>query len=227
MRSRNIKIGFWENDDLGLQIDTVRILFIGLWCIADREGKLEGNVSKIRHLLFGYQNKQPDVNRYLTVLERLRFIQRYEVDGVSYILIPNFRKHQTPHNTEKSRNLPDYQPSPLGNGCVTESKPLRNLLNPESGTLNPEPGTLNKGFVVFYEAYPKKVGKQDALKAWIKLNPENGLNQKILSALEVHKKSDQWCRDKGKYIPHPASWLNKKRWEDEIKTEEVECPVNL
>jgi hypothetical protein len=69
--------------------------------------------------------------------------------------------------------------------------------------------------VRFWEAYPRKVGKQDALRAWNKLAPDDALLAVMLAALERQKSWDEWTRDKGRYIPHPATWLNGRRWEDQ------------
>ena len=71
------------------------------------------------------------------------------------------------------------------------------------------------GFETFYEAYPKKKGRANALKAWKKLCPDEKTLCEMLRALEWQKKSDDWKRDGGQYIPYPASWLNGRRWEDE------------
>lgn len=76
-------------------------------------------------------------------------------------------------------------------------------------------------FSVFWEAYPKKVSKPDALKAWKKLKPDAGLLKAIMDGLSRWKESDQWNRDNGQYIPYPATWLNKQKWEDEISTAPV------
>ena len=68
----------------------------------------------------------------------------------------------------------------------------------------------------FWEAYPKKVAKKEALKAFKKLNPDESLFKVILKALKPQRDSAQWKRDGGQYIPHAASWLNGRRWEDEL-----------
>jgi hypothetical protein len=72
-------------------------------------------------------------------------------------------------------------------------------------------------FDAFWRAYPRKVGKGAAVKAWSKIKPNDELQQKILTAIEAQKKTDQWSRDGGQYIPHPATWLNAARWDDEIQ----------
>ena len=73
---------------------------------------------------------------------------------------------------------------------------------------------LNK-FEVFWKAYPRRKSKGQAEKAFVKLRPDEKLFENILSAIEKAKKSEDWQKEEGKYIPHPATWLNAKGWEDE------------
>lgn len=75
------------------------------------------------------------------------------------------------------------------------------------------------GFAAFWAAYPKKTGKADALKAWNKLKPDIVLQAKMGEALTAQKKSPQWTKNNGQYIPMPSTWLNGKRWEDEVQTQ--------
>ncbi len=70
-------------------------------------------------------------------------------------------------------------------------------------------------FAEFWKAYPKKVGKEAARKAFKKIKPTADLLQRMLEAIKEQKASDQWKRDNGQYIPNPATWLNQGRWEDE------------
>lgn len=72
-------------------------------------------------------------------------------------------------------------------------------------------------FGVFWSAYPKKVGKQAALKSWKKIKPTAELFERILSSLEMAKQSDQWQREHGRFIPNPTTWLNQGRWDDELE----------
>ena len=80
--------------------------------------------------------------------------------------------------------------------------------------------SLVGNFKKFWEVYPRKVAKPSAEKAWKKLNPNEELLATILSAVEVHSKSPAWKKDDKQFIPHPATWLNQRRWEDETRTEE-------
>lgn len=74
-------------------------------------------------------------------------------------------------------------------------------------------------FAEFWSAYPKKVAKQYALKAWKRLKPDADLHDRIMRAVDAQKRSERWRRENGRYIPNPATWLNGGQWENE--TEEV------
>ena len=77
----------------------------------------------------------------------------------------------------------------------------------------------DNGFAIFWSAYPKHKGKADALKAWGKIKPSAELQATMGKALEAQKQSEQWRKDGGQYIPMPATWLNGRRWEDEVQTQ--------
>lgn len=72
------------------------------------------------------------------------------------------------------------------------------------------------GFDAFWLAYPNKKGKGKAIKSWNKISPNADLMSKMLAALEVQKRTDAWTKDGGQFIPHPSTWLNGMRWEDEV-----------
>ncbi|MBT9164838.1 MAG: hypothetical protein DDT23_00846 [candidate division WS2 bacterium] len=75
-------------------------------------------------------------------------------------------------------------------------------------------------FDLFWKTYPKKVNKAYAIKVWNKLKPSQELVDTIISAVNRAKKSDEWRKDKGQFIPHPSTYLNNKRWEDELTINE-------
>jgi len=83
------------------------------------------------------------------------------------------------------------------------------------------------GFQAFWSAYPRKTAKANAFKAFEKLNPDDDLMRVILRALSRWSKSEQWTKDNGQYIPHAATWLNGRRWEDELKGQEPERKLQV
>jgi len=103
-RSRNIKPGFFTNEDL-VELDfATRLLFAGLWTVADREGRLQDRPKKIKIDVFPADNL--DIDAMLTALHNGKFITRYEIEGSKFIQISNWSKHQNPHHTEKASEIP-------------------------------------------------------------------------------------------------------------------------
>jgi hypothetical protein len=74
-------------------------------------------------------------------------------------------------------------------------------------------------FDEFWKLYPRKESKQQAKKAWMKLKPDQNLFILIANALEYRRQTKEWISEGGRYIPHPATWLNGRRWEDELGSE--------
>jgi hypothetical protein len=112
MRARNIKPGFYKNEDLAECSCWARLLFPGLWMLADREGRLEDRPKRIKGELFAYDSI--DVEPLLRELEARKFLLRYEIDGERYIQILGFKAHQSPHYSEKpsaikAPSLPEKQ----------------------------------------------------------------------------------------------------------------------
>jgi hypothetical protein len=145
VRARNIKPGFFVNEDLAEIDASGRLLFIGLWCLADREGKLEDRPKRIKGEIFRFDGiSSQEVDALLNQLHEFQLIIRYEVDGVRFIQIPNFLKHQRPHYNEKPSSIPNPLPTKVESACdqgdnegARKGGALRSdSLNPDS--LNPD-----------------------------------------------------------------------------------------
>ncbi|MDC5478011.1 hypothetical protein OHW93_17000 [Acinetobacter baumannii] len=104
-RARNIKPSFFQNENIVELSFEARLLFIGLWTLADREGRLENRPKKIKMSLF----PADDINvaEQLENISKLGFIELYNADDIDVIQIVNFVKHQNPHGLEKDSELPD------------------------------------------------------------------------------------------------------------------------
>ena len=118
-RARNIKPGFFRNADLVELPMEVRLLFIGLWTLADRAGRLEDRPKQIKMDVFPADSV--DVDASLNQIGATGMLTRYEIDGKRYIQITNFAKHQNPHRDEKASTLPDMN----GNTAESESTPSK------------------------------------------------------------------------------------------------------
>lgn len=99
------------------------------------------------------------------------------------------------------------------------SKPNRTETTTKTTGKKPRASLADDGgesFKTFWSAYPKKAGKDAAKKAFDKRKFDEQALAKVLRALDDQKDSEQWQKDGGKFIPHPATWLNQGRFEDEL-----------
>lgn len=106
MRTRYLKPGFFENEELAALPAATRLLFAGLWLIADKKGRLRDRPARIKGELFPYD--ATNVDQGLKRLAEFSFIRRYEVDGQKLIWIPTFLQHQRPHPHEIESVLPPH-----------------------------------------------------------------------------------------------------------------------
>ena len=148
-RARNIKPGFFRNEELaGLPFE-FRLLFIGLWTLADREGRLEDRPKRIRMELFPADDVDCDAG--ITALESCGLVVRYQVEGIAYIWIPTFLEHQKPHLREAESTIPAYKSTtkalPMHDQGTTKAMASpADCLNPDSLIQNPEstPSVITK-----------------------------------------------------------------------------------
>lgn len=120
-RIRNIKPGYFLNEDIAALSLYARVAFPGVWCQADREGRLEDRPKRLKVEILPYDNV--DMDAILQELANAGFIQRYQVDGSRYIQVLKFKKHQAPHLKEAASTIP----APCSSGAGPET--------PEGGTM--------------------------------------------------------------------------------------------
>jgi len=156
MRARNIKPGLFSNEILAATDAYTVLTFVGLFGLADREGRLEDRVARIHLQLHALRGVISDTEKALATLNDQNHIVRYEVEGQRYIWIPRFTKHQRPHVREAVSIIPKYHPAPSKDEPRTiqgiakdEPRTIQGALNPESGfgsPLNDENGSSESGF---------------------------------------------------------------------------------
>lgn len=106
-RIRNIKPRFFVDSDIAKLSPYARLFFIGLWCLADREGRLEDKPEEIMVQVMPYDAANVTASQLLNELTAApAFIIRYEVKGKAYIEIKGFKKHQRPSTSEPASTIP-------------------------------------------------------------------------------------------------------------------------
>ena len=176
-RTRLIKPGFFSNDLLAECEPLARLLFAGLWTIVDRDGRMVDRRARIKAQLLPYDDCSIDA--LLGQLVGRGFVQVYAVDGVSYLQVTGFAKHQNPHRKEASENLPEPPsgqevgtsrvntgPSRVHSGTSpgnSGTSPALTL-NPSPLTLDPSPLTLNPSLPSVVGVAPRKRRAPDPLR---------------------------------------------------------------
>lgn len=166
-RIRYLKPDFFKDEDLVEHSYWIRLLFAGLWNIADKEGRLEDRPKRIKVDLFPYGNE--DIEKGLVELANIKnhstrpFIQRYEVNGEKYIQIVNWHKHQKPHHTEKDSIIPPPPPLNLkgmGMGNLNQHEASAGLSNGEITVNSSKPikGKYLDFVLLSLEEYDKLIG---------------------------------------------------------------------
>jgi hypothetical protein len=210
VRIRTIKPSFFTDEEIAALEPLDRIAFMGLWCEADREGRLEARPLRLKSLILPYD--EGDFEARLTRLQDAGFIQMYlaEFDGKhrQVIQVVNFTKHQRPHHTEPDSVIPDM----YGERSVTSRSTHGGFTDGREGKGKEGKGSMS--FAKFWESYPRKVGREDALKAWLKLE-----KAEMEIALEAVRTFGEVWRlaepEQKKFCPHGSTWLNQKRFYDD------------
>jgi hypothetical protein len=217
-RTRNLKPGFFKNENLAALGMPAMILFEGLWTIADREGRLEDRPLRIRAEIFPYFPDQP-VDQLLDSLAAAGFIIRYTVEENRFIAIPTWSKHQNPHIKE----TPSTIPAPDKNSASTVLAPDKNsssrasllfpslLFSSSHGSGNPERDAALAAFHGWFATYPNPVRETTAREAWRRLVDSGEIRIEsvpdVVAGTERWRTSKEWTKDDGQWIPAPATFL--------------------
>ena len=221
-RTRYIKPDFFLDDALAALSPHARLLFAGLWTIADREGRLEDAPKKIKAQILPYD--EVDVHGLLLELA-IKFITRYRADNKNYIQINNFLKHQMPHYKEAKSVIPaaSGQDQPNVDPTLGQSKRPMTPLNGQWAMGNGErtKDVVSNGFAEFWAKWPKKEGEKEASLVWESIAPAMDLRATISKAVDAQAKAKDWANIDPKYIPGAAKWLKGEQWKNEVKAEPI------
>ena len=143
-RKRLLSPGFFENEALAGCSAHARLLFAGLWTLADREGRMKCIPFQIHGLLFPYESSL-SIQRLINELSDSGFVRAYSVEGRAYLDIPSFLTHQSPHKNEVRSTCPPFETSgpvrskgqPKGGQARSKGLPLPESIS-GSGILDPE-----------------------------------------------------------------------------------------
>lgn len=240
-RIRSVKPEFWASEDLAECSRDARLLYVGLWNLSDEHARLRGGARYIKGQLFPYDDDltADAVEALIDELAAKGKVVRYTVDGGRYLFLPSLAKHQRldaakvvsklpappeDQGAEKSALESLIVPDESGNfPDESENGAEKNVLLYVTGSMEHVTGSMEHGpgrarakpddpdFARFWHAYPLKVAKDTARKAWAKAT-QRATPDLIVAGAQRYR--DDPNRDQ-QFTAHPTTWLNGARWDDD------------
>ena len=231
-RIRSLKPEALQHRKIGRLSDRAFRLWIGMLTQADDEGRLVADTGQLRVLTFGYFQDvgENDVEIALKEVVDTGIVALYEAVGVRYAIFPSWHDHQLISHPSRSklpgppevsgahRNLPEssgiFRNVPQGSDLIGSDLIGSPMIIADARKSGLRGGWF--GFETFWAAYPRRVNRDRAERAWGKLQPDGELQAVMLKAIEAQKLSEGWTKEGGQFIPHASTWLNGKRWTDDL-----------
>lgn len=216
MPSRLLREGILTSERIEQLDAPAEVFYRRLMSKVDDHGLYDARPSILRSSLYPLRVdrvREADITRWIAACEKAGVIALYQHDGKPYLQMLDTRW--------QARSEPKYPMPTHENSCKQEKTPVPVFgVGVVVGDVdNPAPVGAEL-FDEFWAEYPRKVGKDAARKAFDKRKPSRELLVRMLAAIRLQVQSVAWQKDGGQFIPHPATWLNEGRWQDE----ETELP---
>ena len=210
--------------------DNENLLKVWVWCLLKASHKeheqlvgLQKVILKPGQFVFGRDKAAAELKlhpsslyRYVKKLESSERLVIQPNNKFSIVTIENWAFYQGEGDQPEQQNEQQMNNKRTANEQqMNTNKNVKNVKNKDLKILAQEKINHQEMFDEFWQSYPNKKSKGQAEKAWNKIKPDEQLLAVILDALKRAKTSAGWTKENGKWIPHPATWLNAKGWEDE------------
>lgn len=216
-RIRTIKPEFFTSEDIVNLSAFARLLYVALWCEADKEGRMAWKPKTFKMRYFPADSL--DIEALCAELTGAGLVVPYG-DGLAHI--PSFRAHQHINPRESASQLPEPTQAPKKG--TRQPRVIDASTTREGRDSDTQGGREGKGkeissasrFAEFWETWPVNDRKQDKGKCQTKWQTENldSIAEQVLADVELKKTSRKWTDDGGKFIEAPLVYLNNRRWED-------------
>lgn len=234
-RIRSVKPEYWIDPNLTRLSRDARLLYIALWNFADEHGRLHGDPRVVKGQCFPYDDDLTPaiIDALIDDLIAAKKAKRYEIDGATYLELPNLKKHQRLEPEKVPSRLPE--PSPEHEIAVrahsSESRADESARREDelslmqvagsrlqvAGNHSSTPADAGGEFNTFWTLYPRKVKKPEAVKAWAKATRTTDAST-IIDGLKRYL--PVWERKDRQFVPHAATWLRAEQWTDELEADE-------
>lgn len=219
-RNRMLNPEFWLDEDVAKLSAHARLLYMGLWGICDDNYATFPNRPEwLKAQVFPYEGV--DMGSLLKELEQAEKIIRFTIENKEFFYLKNFFKYQK-IDRPSAPKYPEYTTTqqPLGEDSTSTRSEVK-LKEDKLKEDKVSKDSMLTHFEKFWAEYPNKTSKKKASEKWLNLfkalttAEADKLFSEVIVGLERAKKSSQWQKDNGQYIPHPTTWLNQERWKDE------------
>lgn len=219
MPNRIIKESICVSDSIDSLSWFEEVLFYRLIVNCDDYGRFDGRAAVIKSRLFPLKDSVTvkAVSDAINKLASAELVTLYVFEGKPYLYLPTWDKHQQ----VRARRSKYPEPSSdlissdiICNQMISDVPVIQSENESENESESESKSAREEAFDVFWAAYPRKVGKGAARKAFAKLPA--AVFPLLVPAVEAQKQCAQWRKNGGEYIPNPATWLNQERWEDKL-----------
>lgn len=219
MPNRIIKESVCVSDSIDSLSWFEEVLFYRLIVNCDDYGRFDGRAAVIKSRLFPLKDSVTvkAVSDAINKLASAELVTLYVFEGKPYLYLPTWDKHQQ----VRARRSKYPEPSSdlissdiICNQMISDVPVIQSKNESKNESESESKSAREEAFDVFWAAYPRKVGKGAARKAFAKLPA--AVFPLLVPAVEAQKQCAQWRKNGGEYIPNPATWLNQERWEDKL-----------
>jgi len=192
--------------------------FYRLLVQCDDFGRFDGRPAIIKGACFPLKQRitPKAIDRMLAAIRDAGLIFVYTVGGMPYIQVAKWLDHQTPRAKNSKYPDPNGDALDLISSEIIREQPLSLASECSRIRIRESDSILDTRFNEFWELYPRKAGKKKAREAFAKVVKDEAVFSALMAGLREHIGCAQWTKDGGQYIPHPTTWLNQERWEDEV-----------
>ncbi len=219
MRIRTIKPEFWMHEGMTSLPPLTRLLAIGLLNWADDEGYFLASAKLIRGSILPFEDDSSIIPRMLYELSSVGWITLgTDSQGREVGHVTNFSKHQRVDRPQRTKiegfKGIDEDSANAHRDVVEQSKEEWNGMERKRKGKDTSPVCVE--FELFWEKYPRKESKRDAIKAWQSMEDAPPIEEH-LGIIARWSATEKWTKDGGKYIPLPATWIRGQRWTDQLQ----------
>ena len=211
MPSRLLREGILTSERIEELDAPAEVFYRRLMSKVDDHGLYDARPSILRSSLYPLRVdrvREADITRWIAACEKAGVIALYQHDGKPYLQMVDTRW--------QARSEPKYPMPTPENSCKQEKTPVPVFgVGVVVGDVDMAAPVGAELFDEFWAEYPRKVGKDAARKAFDKRKPSRELLARMLASIRSQVQTVDWQKDGGQFIPHPTTWLNEGRWQDE------------